>query len=255
MLIKELKKEKLQLKIYETVDSLGDDAAAMIEHALRDAIEKKDTANLILATGASQFTFLKKLKKANIAWDKVVVFHLDEYVGMSESHPASFRKYLKERILNDVKPKEAHFLNGDEPDAGQEAMRYENLLRDHEIDIACVGIGENGHIAFNDPDVADFDDPKLVKVADLDEACKKQQLGEGWFASLNEVPDQALSLTIPAIMRCQSLCCVVPGTRKAKIMKDTLTKDISTECPATILREHDHAVVFLDKCSASEMLD
>ena len=253
MCTKELKKEKLNVKIYETVESMGASAAKYVADALAKAISKKGSANLILATGASQFTFLKELKKMSIEWDKVIVFHLDEYVGMAESHPASFRKYLKERIINEVKPKRAYFLNGDVENVEKEALEYENLLKNHLIDMACIGIGENGHIAFNDPGVADFNDAKLVKIADLDEACKKQQMGEGWFATMEEVPDQALSLTVPAIMNCKAICCVVPGKRKAKIIKDTLEKEISTACPATILRKHDQTIVFLDKNSASEL--
>lgn len=146
-----------------------------------------------------------------------------------------------------------HYLNGDAPDAEAEVLRYENLLKEHPIDIACIGIGENGHIAFNDPPVADFNDPKLVKVVELDEACRKQQLGEGWFPTFDDVPTHALTLTIPAIMGCKHISCVVPDGRKAEAVYNTLNVEISTACPATILRTHPDTVLYLDSESASKL--
>jgi glucosamine-6-phosphate deaminase len=249
----EFQKENLKVKIFENANLMGKAAAISVAEKLNTAVAEKGFANLILATGASQFQFLEHLQQQAIDWKKITVFHLDEYKGMPVTHPASFRKYLKERILDKVQPKQVHYLNGDAPDAEAEVLRYESLLKAHPIDIACIGIGENGHIAFNDPPVADFNDPKLVKVVELDEACRKQQLGEGWFPTLEDVPTHALSLTIPAIMRCKTISCVVPDERKAEAVYNTLNAEISTACPATILRNHPEAVLYLDSGSASKI--
>tara|TARA_R110000744_G_scaffold8543_1_gene28223 strand:+ start:2478 stop:3239 length:762 start_codon:yes stop_codon:yes gene_type:complete len=243
--------ENLSIEIYGQSKEMGAAAADYVTRKLNDAIVKKGGANLILATGASQFSFLEALQTKEIDWGKITVFHLDEYKGISESHPASFRKYLKERILNKVAPKKIYFLNGDAANLQLEIKNYEEALQAHPIDIACIGIGENGHIAFNDPAVADFQDPKLVKVVELDEACRNQQLGEGWFPSFDDVPKEAVTLTITAIMNCKAISCVVPDERKAQAVYNSLYGDISTSCPASILRTHPETVLFLDKASAS----
>ena len=243
--------ENLSIKIYGQTKEMGAAAADYVTSKLNDAIVKKGGANLILATGASQFSFLEALQTKEIDWKKITVFHLDEYKGISESHPASFRKYLKERILNRVAPKKIYFLNGDAANLQLEINNYEEALQAHPIDIACIGIGENGHIAFNDPAVADFKDPKLVKVVELDEACRNQQLGEGWFPSFADVPKEAVTLTITAILNCKAISCVVPDERKAQAVYNSLYGEISTSCPASILRTHPETVLFLDKESAS----
>ncbi|MDH5367767.1 MAG: glucosamine-6-phosphate deaminase [Cyclobacteriaceae bacterium] len=232
---------------------MGEAAAEFTSKALNAAIEKNGQANLILATGASQFSFLDALKAKDIDWQKVIVFHLDEYLGLTDSHPASFRKYLKERILDEVKPKQVFLLNGDAENIEAEMERYEIELKKRDIDVACIGIGENGHIAFNDPPVADFNDPKLVKLVELDEPCRKQQLGEGWFPTFDEVPKMAITLTIPAIMRSKTISCVVPDERKAEAVKNALYGEISTTCPASILRTHENTKLFLDRASASKI--
>lgn len=246
-------KNHLKIKILDDKNELGKVAAEAVSLKLNTAIKEKGTANLILATGASQFEFLEHLQRQKIDWQKITVFHLDEYKGMPVTHPASFRRYLKERILEKVRPRQVYYLNGDAPDAEAEAERYAALLENHPVDIACIGIGENGHLAFNDPPVADFNDPKLVKVVELDEACRRQQLGEGWFPTLEDVPTHALSLTIPAIMKCKSISCVVPDERKAEAVFHALHAEISTTCPATILRTHADAVLYLDRGSASRL--
>ncbi|RNC64672.1 glucosamine-6-phosphate deaminase [Proteiniphilum sp. X52] len=251
--IKQLKKENLIVRIFEDEIAAGEAGAQFVAEQLNNAIRAKGFANLILATGASQFAFIHALKKQEIDWAKITVFHLDEYKDLPETHPASFRKYLKERILDEVKPCQVHYIHGDAGDIEGEIARYEELLRAAEIDVACIGIGENGHIAFNDPDVADFDDTRLVKVVQLDDACRRQQLGEGWFSTLEEVPGEAVSLTIPAIMRCKVISCMVPDKRKANAVHDTLNAEISTACPATILRRHPDTVLFLDENSASRL--
>lgn len=246
-------KDNLRIKIFENKEELGEAAAISVAIKLNSAISEKGSANLILATGASQFQFLEHLQKQPVNWEKITVFHLDEYLGMAVTHPASFRKYLKDRILESVHPRQVYYLNGDDADVEAEAKRYEGILKTHPIDVACIGIGENGHIAFNDPPVADFNDPKLVKVVELDEACRQQQLGEGWFPSIDDVPTHALSLTIPAIMRCKAISCVVPDERKSTAIYNTVISDISTRCPATILRKHPDAVLYLDQGSASKL--
>jgi glucosamine-6-phosphate deaminase len=245
--------DKLKVSIYQDPHTMGKAAADFVAEILNKTIEEKGGANLILATGASQFSFLEAFKQREIDWQKITVFHLDEYKGISDRHPASFRKYLKERILDEVAPKKIHFLNGDANNLEKEMNDYANLLKKHPIDVACIGIGENGHIAFNDPPVADFADPKLVKLVTLDDACRKQQLGEGWFPTFEEVPKEALSLTIPAIMSSKTISCVVPDERKANAIYNTLYTEISTKCPATILRTHSNTRFFLDDASASKI--
>ena len=250
-LFKEFQRDALKVKIFSDEKDMGESAAEFVANHINLAIKNNSSANLILATGTSQFAFLEALQRAVINWKKVSVFHLDEYKGISDRHPASFRKYLKERILNIVKPGKVYLIDGDAENPEEEAVRYEALLKDHPIDIACIGIGENGHIAFNDPPVADFYDTKLVKIVELDEACRKQQLGEGWFPTIDDVPKEALTLTIPAIMSCKTISCVVPGKRKAGAVQNTLNGPISTTCPASILRNHPDSVLFLDSAAAS----
>lgn len=252
-MLQEFKKDKIKVEVFENVQELGKAAAKSVAGLLQKSIAEKGKANLILATGASQFQFLENLQNLEIDWKKITVFHLDEYYGMAITHPASFRKYLKERILDKVQPKQVYYLGGDAEDIEAEVTRYEDLLRNHPVDVACIGIGENGHIAFNDPPVADFNDPKLVKVVELDEACRKQQLGEGWFPTFDDVPTHALSLTIPAIMNCSHINCVVPDERKADAVFNTINAEISTACPATILRTHPNTILYLDKNSASKL--
>jgi glucosamine-6-phosphate deaminase len=251
--MKEFQKDRLAVKIFPGKDELGKAAASSVAERIMATVTEKGYANLILATGASQFQFLEYLQQQNIDWKKITVFHLDEYLGLSETHPASFRKYLKERILEKVQPKEVYYLDGDAADTEAEVLRYENLLRSHSVDVACIGIGENGHIAFNDPPVADFNDSRLVKVVELDEACRMQQLGEGWFPTFDDVPTHALSLTIPAIMNCKHISCVVPDERKAEAVYNTINADVSTACPATVLRTHPDVILYLDEGSASKL--
>jgi glucosamine-6-phosphate deaminase len=250
---KSFNKDNLQVKIYNEEKEMGNAAADFVVQHLQLAIQEKGTANLILATGASQFAFLDALKQKQLDWKKVTVFHLDEYIDLSDQHPASFRKYLKERILNSIQPGKVYLINGDAKDLQKEIEQYEKLLRDNPVDVACIGIGENGHIAFNDPPVADFNDPKWVKVVELDEACRRQQLGEGWFPTFEDVPKEAVTLTVTAIMSCKTISCVVPGKRKSQAIKDTIEGEISTACPASVLRNHGHTVLFMDVTAASAL--
>jgi len=253
-LVKSFKVDLMTVEIYESDVALGRAAAEYAAGKVQEAIRERGQANLILATGASQFAFLETFKNiSSVDWSKIRVFHLDEYKDISDQHPASFRKYLRERILDEVKPAEVNYLAGDAQDIEAETMRYENLLKTHPIDLACIGIGENGHIAFNDPAVADFNDPRLVKVVELNDACRRQQLGERWFPTLEDLPREALSLTIPAIMSSKVISCVVPDKRKAAAVYNALYGSVSTACPASILRKHSAVTLFLDLLSAAEL--
>ena len=248
--MKRFKRDNLVVEIYEDKVRLGQAAADLAQIYLSEAIRQRDEAVIILATGASQFEFLNALSKKNIAWNKVIAFHLDEYIGISDTHPASFRRYLRERFIDKVGIKTSFFIKGDCNDAQLECQRLETTFNKYVVDIAFTGIGENGHLAFNDPP-AQFDDRVKFKVVDLHEISRKQQLGEGWFKTLADVPKQAISMTIPAILDSKSIICCVPERRKVEAVKNTLTGPISPDCPASILRQHEQCTLFLDFDSAS----
>ena len=242
-------KDRLKVNVFSEEPEMGRAAAIYTTKCLNSAISEKGSANLILATGTSQFAFLESLKQMDTDWKRITVFHLDEYIGIPDTHPASFRRYLRERILDAVSPGKIFLINGDSKNLEDEMSRYQDLLKVNPVDIACIGIGENGHIAFNDPPVADFNDPLWVKAVELDHACRMQQLGEGWFPSLDKVPLRAVTLTITAIMSCKVISCTVPGKRKAEAVNNTLNSEIDESCPATILRKHPDASLFLDRMS------
>jgi glucosamine-6-phosphate deaminase len=229
--------------------SAGSAAAAIIN----EAINNKGQANIILATGASQFETLKDLISQEIDWSKVVMFHLDEYIGLPESHPASFRKYLKERFLSKVSPLRAFYLINGEGDAVAECDNLNEIISKHPIDLALVGIGENGHLAFNDPP-ANFDTQRPYIVVELDRDCRKQQMNEGWFKTIDDVPKQAISMSIKQILRSKHIICSVPDKRKARAVKDCLEQPVSNLYPASILQLHKHCTYFLDKASASLLI-
>lgn len=242
----------METKILNSKKELGAKAAFEAAQKIKEAIEEDGRANIILATGASQFETLNSLiEYKDIDWSKVVIFHLDEYVGMSDKHPASFRKYLKERFIEKVPSlKAVYLIEGDQPDLKKECDRLGQIISKHPIDVALVGIGENCHLAFNDPP-ADFDTEEPYIVVDLDEACRLQQMGEGWFDSMEEVPEQAISMSIKQIMRSKNIICSVPDERKAKAVKNCLETEVSNLYPASILQEHDSCTVYLDIESAS----
>jgi glucosamine-6-phosphate deaminase len=252
--IKEQTIEKISVRVFDTKENLGIAAADHVAKAIHQIIEQKGEARIIFATGASQFEFLSELIKLDVQWNKIDAFHLDEYVGLSDTHPASFRKYLKERLFEKVNPRSVEYLNGEVQNLDEECQRYTDLLLKKPIDLACIGIGENGHIAFNDPPVADFNDPKWVKVVELDQDCRQQQFGEGWFPTIDDVPKEALTLTVPSIIKCNRISCVVPDERKANAVKNALTSEVATSCPATILRTHSNCILWLDKAAASLIL-
>jgi glucosamine-6-phosphate deaminase len=241
----------LQTRVFPDKVSLGEAAADEAASALRDTIARQGRACVVAATGASQFEFLEALVGApDVDWRRTVFFHLDEYVGLPASHPASFRRYLKERLADRVHPGAFHFIEGDRPDPEAEARRVGELIRGCEIDLAFVGIGENGHLAFNDPP-ADFATEEPYIVVRLDEACRRQQLGEGWFPSLEDVPRRAISMSIRQIMKARRILCVVPDARKAAAVRDTLRREVSPWRPASALQRHPAATVYLDVDSAA----
>ena len=241
----------MDINIAQDHVQLGKAAGVAAAQAIREAIAANDYANIILATGTSQFETLNQLtREENIDWSKVVMFHLDEYIGITVGHPASFRKYLQERFLQKVPPLKAACLINGEGDAEAECKRIGDLIASHPVDVALVGIGENGHLAFNDPP-ADFETEEPYIVVDLDEPCRKQQLGEGWFKSLEEVPRQAISMSIKQIVKSKHIICSVPDTRKALAVKNTLEQPVSNLYPASILQVHPDCRFYLDKFSAA----
>lgn len=238
--------------ISEDSKTLGTIAGKKAASLIRDALAEKDAATIILATGTSQFETLRQLvNEQDIDWKKVTMFHLDEYVGLSEKHPASFRKYLRERFIDQVPIKKYYLING-EAESSEECSRLNALISKHIVDVALVGIGENGHLAFNDPP-ADFKTESPYIIVKLDEMCRKQQLGEGWFRRLEDVPQQAISMSVRQIMKAKNLVCSVPDERKAAAVKNTLEQPVSNLYPASILQQHSNCFLFLDKASASKL--
>jgi len=241
----------MKIGIFGTKNNMGKAAADEAARILIDTIKEKGQATFIAATGASQFEFLENLTNiSSIDWSKTTMFHLDEYVGLPETHPASFRKYLKERLINKVHPGNVHLIKGNTKSPELECERLDKIIKQKEIDVAFVGIGENGHLAFNDPP-ADLSTKKPYLVVNLDDACRKQQLGEGWFKSFDEVPKRAISMSINQIMKSKNIICTVPDSRKAQAVKDCFEgQDISAEYPASILKNHERVFLFLDEASA-----
>jgi len=231
----------------EAGKAAGKKAASLI----REAIDVKGSANIILATGSSQFEVLHQLThEKGIDWNKVTMFHLDEYIGLPVTHKASFRKYLQERFVEKVpKLKSVNFING-EAHTQNECERLEGLIQQSTVDVAVVGIGENGHLAFNDPP-ADFETKRSFLVVNLDDVCRKQQVNEGWFKTINEVPQQAISMSVYQIMLSEHIVCTVPGARKAEAVQHTLEEDVSRLWPASILQQHTDCYLYLDDASAS----
>jgi len=234
----------MNIVICETKTDLGNRAATKGALLANQAIVKHGYADIILATGASQFEMLSTLITKEINWNVVTAFHLDEYIGLSATHPASFRKYLKERFVDKVSPKKFHYVDG-ENDPLLECERLNNLIKMHQIDIAFIGIGENGHLAFNDPP-ADFDIDDAYLPVDLDEACRRQQLGEGWFETIDAVPKQAISMSVKQIMKSQHIICCVPDSRKAQAVKAAVEGPVTPDVPASILQEHPSVLLYLD---------
>lgn len=238
--------DRLKVEVYPDRGALGGSAAQQAIRHIRDVLAQQGEARIIFAAAPSQNEFLATLARAEgIDWSRITVFHMDEYIGLPQDAPQKFSRFLRDRLFDIVKPGKVHLIDS----SGQleaECDRYEKLLREKPIDIVCLGIGENGHIAFNDPPVADFDDPRWVKPVELDDACRQQQVNDGCFPDFASVPTHALTLTIPALMSGKRLFCMVPGPTKRQAVMTTLTGSVGTYCPATILRSHPDCTLYVD---------
>lgn len=240
----------MELLTYTGRNEMGAAAARMVADKVRYLQQRKPLISMMFAAAPSQLEFLEAFVKEELSWNGIIAFHMDEYIGLPESHPASFRNFLKRHLFEEVEFGAVHLIHGDAPDSQMEAERYAALLKAHPPDIICLGIGENTHLAFNDPHVADFNDPYLVKRVDLDLACRQQQVNDGCFKQLNEVPEYALTVTLPGLYKGQFLYCMVPGKNKAKAVYNTVMEEISPDFPSTLLRKHPQVVLFLDQESA-----
>lgn len=244
-------KGKLEVRIFPTREEMGREAARNVSATIQKLLENKNEINMIFAAAPSQSDFMKALiQDKHIQWEKINAFHMDEYIGLEEEAPQGFGNFLRERIFSKVPFKSIHYINGRADDPLAECERYAALLTQYPVDMVCLGIGENGHIAFNDPPVADFNDPKQVKVVKLDLACRQQQVNENLFAEIDLVPTHAITVTIPALLSAKYMFCMVPAKNKAAAVYHTLNDNISEECPATILRNQKDAILFLDRDSA-----
>jgi glucosamine-6-phosphate deaminase len=251
---KQIHAGSMKLKIYPSKQEAGEAAAQAAAHAILQLQQAEGEIGVIFATGASQLAMLQALTSLpGLPWGNVHGFHLDEYVGLDENHPGSFRRYLRERLTSRVPMGSFLAMDGSDPDTDRVCREYVAQLRAVKPQLCLLGIGENGHLAFNDPAEANFEDPEAMKVVHLDDACRRQQLAEGWFQTFAEVPTRALTLTIPTMLQVPKLIASVPGRRKAEIVRRTLQEPISTACPATILRTHPDVTVYLDQESASAL--
>jgi len=245
---------KLTVAVYPSRRSLGKAAGQAVASRMKELLGREKEVSLVFAAAPSQNEFLEELRAIpGIDWNRVVAFHLDEYIGLPAIAPQGFGNFLRSRLFEEVRPGQVHYLNGGTEDLKLECERYGRLLREHPLDIACIGIGENGHIAFNDPPVADFDDPRAVKVVELDPISRQQQVHDGCFQDIGSVPEKALTLTVPSIFSARFIFCMVPAPSKAEAVVKMLRGAISTQCPASILRRHENAVLFLDPDSASKI--
>ncbi len=243
----------LRIELLKNRQRLGERAAQALTKKIRQLLLSQEFINIVFASAPSQNEFLATLAtEKDLEWNKIRAFHMDEYIGLASNAPQSFGQYLKENLFDKVAVKEVYYLNGNATHSEQECFRYTQLLEKYPTDIVCMGIGENCHIAFNDPHVADFDDPKLVKEVTLDLTSRLQQVHDGCFATLEQVPESALTLTIPALTRARHLFCMVPGSTKAAAVNHTLSDAISEEYPATILRNHPSSWLFIDQDSAEK---
>lgn len=244
--------DSLSVRLYNSISQIAADAAQLAQNYLQHVLTEQGTAAVVLATGNSQIQFLEALiTLGGVDWSKITLFHLDEYLGIDANHSASFRRYMRDRVENRVKPAVFHYIQGDTLQPLDECDRYSQLLAAGPIDLCCLGVGENGHLAFNDPEVANFSDRHPVKLVKLEKATRQQQVNEGHFPSLETVPQYAFTLTIPPICSARKIFCLAPEKRKASAVREMLKEPISTKCPASVLRNLTQATLFLDTDSAS----
>lgn len=248
------RRDALTVKIFSNTEEMGQHAAKEVADKIIELLKHKEEINMVFAAAPSQEVFLQNLiADSRIAWSRINAFHMDEYVGIDDEAPQSFAHFLRERIFDRVPFRSTHCLIGKASDPVAECERYTGLLHRYPTDIVCLGIGENGHIAFNDPGVADFNDPKLVKIVALDKVCRQQQVNEKCFESLDLVPEKAYTLTVPALLRAEWLFCIVPFPNKADAVYNTLNGEISELCPASILRREEQACLYLSRESAQRL--
>lgn len=251
--IKAIQAEQLPIEVYASPEEMGQAAAERAAAVIREAVTAKGHARIVVATGNSQFAFVSALADQDIPWHQVTAFHMDEYVGVDADHSAGFRRWIRERIEEPFRPAKVEYIVGDAPDAQAEADRYEALLREAPLDLVCMGIGENGHLAFNEPYDADFEDERWARIITLTEQSVRQQVGEGHFPDEASTPKTAISLTIPALLSAAHVQVCAPEARKAAAVAAAFSEPISTACPATILRQTPHATVFLEPASAAQL--
>lgn len=248
--------DQLNVRIFQNRSTLGEAAGREVSEKMKEMLLAKEDLFMVFAAAPSQNEFLEELSQArDMDWKRITAFHLDEYVGLPDRSPQHFGYFLRERLFDRVQPGQVHYLNGRAEDPEAECERYAKLFNVHGFDIACIGIGENGHLAFNDPPVADFNDPRQVKVVELDLTSRQQQVNDGCFQTLEEVPQKAITLTLPAIFSAAFIYCMVPGSTKAEAVKKTLEGPVAATCPASLLRKHRNATLFLDQDSAKKAMD
>ncbi|HEV3326166.1 MAG TPA: glucosamine-6-phosphate deaminase [Puia sp.] len=247
--------DTIRVQVYADRALMGAAAALAAADTIRNLLSTQAVVNIIFAAAPSQNEFLAALSEQPVDWQRINAFHMDEYIGLDNRSSQSFAHYLNQHLFEKVASNQTYYLNGAAADLGAECRRYRALLKQFPADIVCMGIGENNHIAFNDPPVADFDDPETVKIVALAPDCRQQQVNDGCFPSLAAVPERALTLTIPALLDSRHIICVVPGERKAKAVYHTLKSPVSEEYPSTILRKHPSVQLFLDKDSGSRKAD
>lgn len=252
--MKSLKKDKLQVCIFDNRREMGEAAARDVACYINNILTEKDELNIIFAAAPSQNELLAALLKTDIDWTRINAFHMDEYIGLRPDAPQRFGNFLNLSIFGKVPFKSVHYFDDVNAQPEEVCRRYAGLLTSYPADIVFMGIGENGHIAFNDPHVAYFDDPEMVKVVDLDETCRNQQVNDGCFATLADVPHRAYTLTIPALTAASRIFCIVPAATKAKAVRDTVLGEVTRMCPASILRTHDNATLYCDMDSAAYLI-
>ena len=255
-ILKEGQAQSLKYFVFSDRSCAGEKAALDIAETMLDCLNKKDVINMIFAAAPSQNETLASLLSHNeIPWNRVNAFHMDEYIGLPADAPQGFGNFLRKAIFGKAGFRSVNYINGGADDINAECQRYTELLKNNPVDIVCLGIGENGHIAFNDPGVADFNDTLLIKKVPLDDVCRMQQVNDGCFAALEDVPEYALTLTIPALISAEHMFCTVPAATKRAAVKETISGPIDEHCPASILREHRHAVLYADAQSGADLLE
>lgn len=252
MLVKEFLKDKLSVKIYSTRQAMGQGAAREAVAYVKKLLAVQQEVNIIFAAAPSQNEFLAAVAASDLDWSRINAFHMDEYIGLKEDAPQGFGNFLRRAIFDKVPFHRVHYLNG-QIEPARACAEYAQKLAEKPVDVVFMGIGENGHIAFNDPHVADFNDPEVVKIVDLDEKCRQQQVNDGCFATIEDVPTHAMTLTIPALCRAKRLFCIVPAATKAWAVNETINGEVSEHCPASVMRRHENATLYVDSDSASAL--